>query len=68
MCCKKSAYRELLYRIHGKDKNLRPEIAANPFSDNTLVGKIETNVKIEKAMFASTELSGRVNFQYNRNN
>lgn len=62
-----SAYRDLLYRIHGMDKDLRPELAPNPFGDGTMVDNIKSMVRMENVNFVSSSMEGHVTFAYKRN-
>lgn len=61
------SFRDLLYRIHGKDKELKPVISANPFSDKSLLNELEEKINLSRVEFQSHEPSGLVTFDYKRN-
>ncbi|MCQ2297110.1 MAG: toll/interleukin-1 receptor domain-containing protein [Bacteroidales bacterium] len=61
------SFRDLLYRIHGKDKELKPAISANPFSDKSFLNELEEKINLSRVEFQSQETSGFVTFDYKRN-
>jgi hypothetical protein len=60
-------FRDLLYRIHGKDKGNRPVVSSNPFSDKSLLNEIEERIWLSQVEFRSFEMSGIATFDYKRN-
>lgn len=57
----------MLYRIHGKDKELKPVISANPFSGKGFLKELEEKINLSRVEFQSYEMSGHVTFDYKRN-
>lgn len=58
------SFRDLLYRIHGEDKALKPVISANPFLDKSFLNELEEKINLSRVKFQSHETSGHVTFNY----
>lgn len=61
------SFRDLLYRIHGKDKELKPNISTNPFLNKGLLNELDEKINLSQVEFQSHETSGHVTFDYKRN-
>lgn len=61
------SFRDLLYRIHGKDKELKPNISTNPFLNKGFLNELDEKINLSQVEFQSHETSGHVTFDYKRN-
>ena len=61
------SFRDLLYRIHGKDKELKPNISTNPFLNKGFLKELDEKINLSQVEFQSHETSGHVTFDYKRN-
>ena len=60
-------YQELIERIYDEDIKKKPPLGKNPFVSTEISDEITTKLNIEKIIFHTPFLEGKVSFDYKRN-